>query len=376
MPVEVSKKRQRILIVDDTPSNIHVLMETLKEQYAIIVATSGPKALALAAGATPPDLILLDVMMEGMDGYEVCRRLKSDVRTAAIPVVFVTTLNQTEDEATGLDLGAVDYITKPINPAIVRARVRNHLELKSHRDNLEQLVGEQVQSINSSRLSTIFALSKLAESRDDDTGQHLERTQVYCEMLARRIWEKELFPHLVDERFVETIYWASPLHDVGKVAVPDQVLCKPDKLTQAEFEVMKTHTVRGSDTLRLVTQSYPDNDFISMGTEIARSHHERWDGTGYPDGLSGEAIPLAARIMAVADVYDALTSKRCYKEPMSHHEAVAILVAESGTHFDPSVVEVFCEIASQFDAVRARAVSEGVSAAFERATPSPSDGAP
>lgn len=347
-------KRQRILIVDDTPSNIHVLMEVLKEDYAIIVATHGAKALTLASGPTPPDLILLDIMMEGMDGYEVCRRLKADLRTASIPVIFVTTLSQIEDESAGLDMGAVDYITKPFHPAIVKARVRNHLELKAHRDNLEQLVSDQVRSINSSRLSTIFALSKLAESRDDDTGQHLERTQIYCEMLARRLMEKGAFPDQIDERFIETIYWASPLHDVGKVAVPDQVLCKRGKLTEEEFEIMKSHTLKGSDTLRLVTESFPDNDFVTMGLAIARSHHERWNGTGYPDRLVGEAIPLAARIMAVADVYDALTSKRCYKEAMSHQEAVAIIVAESGSHFDPAVVEAFQEICPEVDRVRAR----------------------
>lgn len=358
----MSSKRHRILIVDDTPSNIHVLMETLKDEYAIIVATTGPKALTLASGPTAPDLILLDVMMEGMDGHEVCRRLKADVRTHGIPVIFVTTLSQTEDEATGLELGAVDYITKPVNPAIVRARVRNHLELKSHRDNLEQLVAEQVQSISSSRLSTIFALSKLAESRDDDTGQHLERTQIYCEMVARRLMDKQAFSDIVDERFIETIYWASPLHDVGKVAVPDQVLCKPGKLNEEEFEVMKSHTLRGSETLRLVTESYPHNDFIKMGLAIARSHHEKWDGSGYPDRLRGEEIPLAARIMAVADVYDALTSKRCYKEAMSHQQATEIIVADRGTHFDPAIVDAFLEIIEEVNTVRARLQSVAISA--------------
>ncbi len=355
-------KRQRILIVDDTPSNIHVLMETLKEDYAIIVATTGPKALTLAASPNPPDLILLDVMMEGMDGHEVCRRLKADVRTEGIPVIFVTTLSQTDDEAAGLELGAVDYITKPIHPAIVKARVRNHLELKAHRDNLEHLVAEQVRSISSSRLSTIFALSKLAESRDDDTGQHLERTQIYCEMVARRLMEKGTFPDAVDERFIETIYWASPLHDVGKVAVPDQVLCKQGKLTDEEFEIMKQHTLRGSETLRLVTESYPDNDFIKMGLAIARSHHEKWNGTGYPDQLAGEQIPLAARIMAVADVYDALTSKRCYKDAMSHQRATDIILGDSGTHFDPSVVDAFQEIAGEVDRVRDRLQSVSLAA--------------
>ena len=359
----MTSKRQRILIVDDTPSNIHILMETLKEDYAILVATSGPKALTLAASPNPPDLILLDVMMDGMDGHEVCRRLKADVRTEGIPVIFVTTLSQTDDEATGLELGAVDYITKPIQPAIVKARVRNHLELKAHRDNLQQLVADQVRDISASRLSTIFALSKLAESRDDDTGQHLERTQIYCEMVARRLMVKGTFPEVVDERFIETIYWASPLHDVGKVGVPDQVLCKQGKLTDEEFEIMKLHTTRGSETLRLVTESYPDNNFIRMGLAIARSHHEKWNGSGYPDGLAGEQIPLAARIMAVADVYDALTSKRCYKDAMTHQQATEIILRDSGSHFDPAVVEAFEEIADEVDRIRARLQSVSAAAA-------------
>lgn len=349
-----SEKRHRVLIVDDTPANIHVLMETLRDTYAIVVATNGEKALRLATGANPPDLILLDVMMEGMDGYEVCRRLKDDVRTQDIPVIFVTTLSETEDETLGLDLGAVDYITKPIQPAIVKARVRNHLELKAHRDNLTDLVAQQVESISSSRLSTIFALSKLAESRDDDTGHHLERTQIYCEMLAKRLQRNGTFPELIDDRFVETIYWASPLHDVGKVAVPDKILCKRGRLDSEEFEIMKSHTVRGSDTLAKVTQNFPDNAFINMGLAIARSHHEKWNGQGYPDRLAGSDIPLAARIMAVADVYDALTSERCYKEAFTHQEATSIIRRDSGSHFDPRVVEAFLEIAPEFDTVRER----------------------
>lgn len=347
-------KRYRILIVDDTPTNIYVLMESLRTDYAIQIATHGLKALTLASSPHPPDLILLDIMMEGMDGYEVCRRLKADKRTEGIPVIFVTTRSEVEDEAYGLEIGAVDYITKPISPAIVKARVRNHLELKAHRDHLERLVEQQVQSISSSRLSTIFALSKLAESRDDETGQHLERTQIYCEMLARQLMAIEAFPCTLDEKFIETIYWACPLHDVGKVAIPDHVLCKPGRLSEAEFEVMKGHTVRGAETLRQVTESYPDNDFIAMGVAIARSHHEYWDGNGYPDGLVGEDIPLAARIMSVADVYDALTSKRCYKEAMTHEQATELIVRESGTHFDPKIVEAYLQISSEMNVVRAR----------------------
>ena len=345
--------QQRILIVDDTATNIQILVEILREEYALSVATSGVKALALATGASTPDIILLDVMMEGMDGYEVCRRLKDDVRTAKIPIIFVTALSQEADETKGLSLGAVDYITKPLQPEIVKARIRNHLELKAYRDDLERMVAEQVRRIANSHLSTIFALSKLAESRDDDTGRHLERTQTYCKAIATQLMEKALYPSLIDADFVETIYWACPLHDMGKVAIPDAVLCKPGKLSEEEFEVMKTHTGRGSDTLALVTESYPDNAFLNMGLAIARSHHERWDGGGYPDGLKGEEIPLAARIMALADVYDALTSKRCYKDALSHQEAIDIIASESGTQFDPELVRVFVEMEQRVDELRA-----------------------
>lgn len=339
--------------MDDTATNIQILVEILREDYALSVATSGAKAIALATGPSTPDIILLDVMMEGMDGYEVCRRLKDDVRTAKIPIIFVTALSQEADETKGLSLGAVDYLTKPLQPEIVKARIRNHLELKAYRDDLERMVAEQVQRIASSHLSTIFALSKLAESRDDDTGSHLERTQSYCKVVASKLLEKGLYPSLIDADFVETIYWACPLHDLGKVAIPDAVLCKPGKLSNEEFEVMKTHTGRGSDTLRLVTESYPDNSFLNMGLAIARSHHEWWDGRGYPDGLKGEAIPLAARIMALADVYDALTSKRCYKEALSHQEAIQLIASESGTHFDPDLVSVFLEMEQEIEELRA-----------------------
>lgn len=345
-------KQARILIVDDVPANVYVLIETLKEEYALIVANGGEKALRLAAGEKQPDLILLDVMMEGMDGYEVCRRLKLDRRTRKIPVIFVTTRSEIKDETLGLKLGAVDYIVKPIIPAIVRGRVKNHLELKAHRDHLEELVEGQTRSINSARIATIFALSKLAESRDDDTGKHLERTQSYCKLIASYLRQTATFPEYIDQKFVDTIYWTSPLHDVGKVAISDQILCKPGKLTEEEFEVMKTHTTRGAETLSSVASAYPENEFISMGVDIARSHHEKWNGLGYPQGLAGDEIPLAARIMAIADVYDALTSKRCYKEAMSHQEALALIASEAGFHFDPKIAHAFMQISSEVDDIR------------------------
>lgn len=345
-------KKSTILIVDDTPTNIRVLMELLKGDYAILAATNGPKALELARGSKRPDLILLDIMMEGMDGYEVCRTLQSRPETASIPVIFITALSQESDEKKGLSTGAVDYITKPFRPEIVKARVNTHLELKRYRDSLEDLVAEQVEQIAASHLATIFALSKLAESRDDDTGKHLERTQIYCKILAEQL--RGTFQGQIDDDFIETIFHASPLHDIGKVSIPDAVLCKPGKLTSEEFELMKTHTVKGAETLQKTAATYTNNNYLQMGLEIARSHHEKWDGSGYPNGLRGEEIPLEASIMAVADVYDALTSKRCYKEAFSHEIAKAIILESRGSHFDPRLVDAFLAVEQEFNQVRAR----------------------
>lgn len=344
--------KQRILIVDDTPDNIHILMNTLKDEYAILAATNGEKALTLATAEPTPDIILLDVMMPGIDGYEVCAQLKNDVRTKNIPVIFITALTEEENEAKGLALGAVDYVTKPFRPAIVKARVRNHLELKRYRDDLEEIVEQQVDEIADSHMSTIFALSKLAESRDGDTGKHLERVQHYCRVLAENLGSKEKFKSLIDNDYIETIVFASPLHDIGKVAIPDSVLCKQGKLTDEEYTVMKSHTTRGAETIQEVTERHPSNAFLLMGMAIAHWHHEKWDGTGYPDGIAGERIPLSARIMALADVYDALTSVRCYKPPFSHEKSTEIILEGKGKHFDPDVVDAFLDTAGEFDRIR------------------------
>ncbi|MBS2034448.1 response regulator [bacterium] len=339
--------KARLLIIDDTPANIHVLLEGLKDSYSITAATRGDRGLELAR-QSPPDLILLDVVMDGMDGYQVLEALRQDVRTSAVPVIFVTAQTDEKDEARGLALGALDYITKPFRINIVRARIQNHLELKSHRDRLEQMVQEQVREMLNSHITTIFAMSKLAESRDDETGTHLERTRQYCRLLATHLKESGSYPELIDADFVHRIFQASPLHDIGKVAIPDGILKKPGKLTQEEFEIMKTHTLRGAETLASVTQVHPHNEFLKFGLEIARSHHEKWDGSGYPDQLMGTQIPLAARIMAVADVYDALTSKRCYKDAMSHQEALEIIQSQSGFHFEPALVDALLAVQARF----------------------------
>lgn len=348
-----------ILIVDDTPANLRLLAGMLGEEgYRVRPVPNGRLALQSAA-ADPPDLILLDINMPEMDGYETCRRLKADPVLKTIPVIFVSALSETLDKVKAFGAGAVDYITKPFQVEEVLARVETHLinrqlhrQLEIHNRNLQALVADQVREIADSHIALILALSKLAESRDDDTGKHLERTQRYCRILAERLRREPEFCILIDDEFVDNIFHSSPLHDVGKVAIPDAVLCKPGKLTDDEFAVMKTHTIRGADTLRTVAQSYPNNSFVNMGIEIARSHHEKWNGTGYPDSLAGEDIPLAAAIMAVADVYDALTSKRCYKEAMPHDKSAAIILKDRGTHFAPRVVDAFGAMLDEFDRVR------------------------
>ncbi len=339
-----------VMVVDDAEANVDVLVEALGDDYEVSVAMDGESALQDIA-ENPPDLILLDINMPGIDGYEVCERLKAKSATRSIPVIFLTAMSQDQDEAKGLELGAVDFVTKPFNPALVKSRVHNHLELKCHRDHLEDLVQAQVEEISNSQMATIFAMSKLAESRDDDTGKHLERVQMYCRLLAETMEKDKQFSGIIDDEYVEVIFQASPLHDIGKVAISDNILLKPGKLTEEEFNTMKTHTVCGSETLSIVAKQYPNNAFVNMGVEIARWHHEKWNGRGYPDGLAEDAIPLSARITAAADVYDALTMERCYKKAFSHEKAKDIIQSDSGTHFDPSVVAAFEQVEEEFNRV-------------------------
>jgi len=347
-----------ILIVDDTVANLLVLSEMLKDQgYRTRVAKSGAAALR-AAESVAPDLILLDVMMPEMDGFEVCRRLKSDDTLSDIPVIFLSALADTKDKIDAFAVGAADYVTKPFQLDEVHARVETHLrlrrlqlELQRHNRELQVLVQEQVREIADSRMATIFALAKLTESRDDTTGRHLEHVQTLCRLLAERICEQASGASAIDDVYIQNITQAAPLHDVGKVAIHDSILLKPGQLTPAEFEIMKTHTILGAETLQAVLDEYPHNAFIEMGIQIARSHHERWNGTGYPDGLAGDAIPLCARIMTIVDVYDALRSRRCYKEPVSHKESCDIILDGSGEQFDPAVVRAFLELRVAFDDV-------------------------
>ncbi|AWK85848.1 two-component system response regulator [Azospirillum thermophilum] len=356
----------RVLIVDDEPINLKVLADLLRDGYRLSVAKDGPQALARMAGDPLPDLVLLDVMMPGMDGMEVCRRLKEEERTRDVPVIFITAMGQPHDEARGFEAGAVDYITKPISPPVVTARVRTHIALREarrqlaeHNRLLEARVAERTRDLARAQDVAIRALASLAETRDNETGNHIRRTQNYVLALANHLRRDPRFaPRFagrLDDETVEMLFKSAPLHDVGKVGIPDSILLKPGKLTDEEFHVMKTHAALGHDAIFAAEEELDSrSSFLRVAREIAQGHHERWDGTGYPLGLKGEEIPLSARLMAVADVYDALISRRCYKPAFPHEQAVEIMLAGRGTHFDPDVTDAFAELAGEFLAIAQR----------------------
>ncbi|TDY63131.1 putative two-component system response regulator [Aminivibrio pyruvatiphilus] len=349
---------ETIMAVDDTPANLAILVELLgRRGYRVAAFPRGSMALK-AAALEAPDLILLDIMMPGMDGFEICMRLKEDEKLREIPVLFISALDDPAGKVRAFAAGGVDYVTKPFQEEELAARVRTHLdlgrmrkELERHNHYLEDLVREKVREISESQLATILALSRLAESRDDVTGKHIERSRSYCRVLALCLREDPRFRETVTDEFVENIYHAAPLHDIGKVGIPDRILLKPGKLTPEEFRIMKTHTTIGSRTLERVLEEYPGNALVKMGITLTRYHHEKWDGTGYPEGLAGENIPLGGRIMALADVYDALRSNRPYKEAFSHERSVGIIIDGKGSHFDPVVVDAFLARAAEFAAI-------------------------
>jgi putative two-component system response regulator len=355
-------EKPTVLVVDDTPDNLSLMSNLLKDDYKVKVAINGEKALKIAASGAPPDLILLDIMMPGMDGYEVCQRIKSDPGTRDIPIIFLTAKSEVEDEKRGLEMGAVDYITKPISPPIVMARVKNHLMLKAHADflrdkseYLESEVDKRTREVSAIQDVTILAMASLAETRDSDTGNHIRRTQFYVKALAEKLQMNPRFAATLTEAYIRTLFKSAPLHDIGKVGIPDHILLKPGRFEPHEFEIMKTHTTLGCDAIEHAEEQLGMKvDFLNMAKEIALCHQEKWNGSGYPQGLAGDAIPLSARLMAVADVYDALISRRVYKEGMSHDKAVNIIIEGIGTHFDPDIAEAFVEIQGEFRTIAHR----------------------
>ena len=362
-----------ILIVDDSPENLAVLSELLQTDYRVRAATSGDKALRVVKTAPKPDLILLDVMMPEMDGYEVFARLRADTETRDIPVIFVTAMDSTEAEIRGLDVGAVDYIAKPIVPPILRARVHTQLELKQARDwlaNQNAYLEVELARRMSENLAvqdvSIHALAHLAEIRDPETGNHLRRTQGYVHALAEQLANHPRFRDFLNPRAIDLLVKSAPLHDIGKVGIPDHILLKAGKLTPEEWDIMKTHAKLGRDAIEQAERDVDRPlDFLVMAKDIAHYHHERWDGGGYPEGLAGDAIPIAARLMALADVFDALISQRVYKPPMSFEDAYTIIAAGRGTHFDPDVVDAFiarfdefCQIAIRYGEAETAALAQ------------------
>ncbi len=355
-------EKKTILVVDDTPDNLSLMSGLLKDDYKVKVANNGEKALKIAAADPQPDLILLDIMMPGMDGYEVCQFLKKNPATVNIPVIFLTAKAEVEDEKKGLELGAVDYLTKPVSPPIVMARVKNHLALKAHADflrdksdYLELEVAKRTREVMAIQDVTILAMASLAETRDSDTGNHIRRTQFYIKVLAQKLKGNPRFGAMLTDDYINLLFKSAPLHDIGKVGIPDRILLKPGRFTPDEFEIMKTHTSLGKDAIEHAEEQLGMNvEFLSMAKDIALSHQEKWDGSGYPQGTAGDAIPLSARLMAVADVYDALISRRVYKEGMPHEKAVSIIAEGKGTHFDPDMVDAFIEVQEDFRAVAKR----------------------
>ncbi|CAK0771278.1 Cyclic di-GMP phosphodiesterase PA4781 [Gammaproteobacteria bacterium] len=356
--------RPHILVADDQPTVLLVLEAMLEDHYQVHAFEDGGPLMAYVNAGGRVDIVLTDVMMPGLDGFDLCRQLKAHPVTRGIPILFLTGLDRDADETFGLSLGAEDFIHKPFSPAVVLARVRAHLalaqarqELTQRNEELERVVQERTREIVRRREqliaaqeATITALCTLAEVRDNETGNHILRTQHYVRLLGEELLEHPRFRSSLSDDRVRAIFKSAPLHDVGKVAIPDAILLKPGKLDTAEWAIMRRHCEYGRDAIVKAagTLNGDESPFLNFAAEIAYSHHERWDGSGYPQGLAGEAIPLSARLMAVADVYDALISRRVYKPAFSHEQAVAMITTERGTQFDPDIIDAFSNLTDLF----------------------------
>ena len=340
-----------ILVVDDDPINLRLLQEILKDNYTPYLAPSGERALAFLKNRRP-DLILLDVEMPDMNGYDVIRAIKKDPSRRDIPVIFLTGLEGRDKEQEALDLGAVDYILKPISAGIVKARAGLHIELEAYRANLERMVEIRTRQLGQTQDAILDMLANMTSYRDNETGSHIKRTTIYSEILVNNLREKNHPDYQIDDEYAEGIVKSAKLHDIGKVAISDNILLKPAKLTQLEFEVIKKHTVLGAQIIDDAIEGLGDvSFFLSVAREIIISHHEKWNGSGYPNNLSGTEIPLSGRIMAIADVYDALISERPYKKSFSHEESVEILKKDAGSHFDPYLIELSKDVIEHFEEI-------------------------
>ena len=334
-------EHETILVADDVAENIGILVGILQPDYRVTFARNGLETLAAANSQPQPSLILLDVMMPEMNGYEVCRRLKSDLRTQGIPIIFLTAQSEVSDEEVGLSLGAVDYLHKPCHPAIVRQRVRIHLELHNQNLALEERVRERTRELEETRIQIVRRLGRAGEYRDNETGMHVIRMSHYCHRLALAAG--------VSPAQAELLQLAAPMHDVGKIGIPDHILLKPGKLNDEELVTMRRHAEIGAE----IIGDHP-SDLLKLARQVALTHHERWDGKGYPRGLAGEEIPFEGRVTAICDVFDALTSTRPYKRAWTFDEALAYIVGEGGKAFDRALVELFVPLVPEYAAIRAK----------------------
>jgi putative two-component system response regulator len=352
------QKRQVIMLVDDNQANLNIGKNMLKDSYEVYALPSAERMFKFLE-SVKPDLILLDIAMPGMDGFEVIKLLKADPRHAGVPVIFVTAMSEQTDELEGLSLGAVDYVTKPFSAAILLKRIENHLlieqqkaELKDLNANLMVKVMEKATEIAGLQTSIVNVIAEMVEFRDMLTGEHIIRTQKYVELLLRRIINDNLYSAEVGEwENIDFIAPSTQLHDLGKLFISDTILNKPGRLTEEEFEIMKTHAAKGAEAIRRLGNKWDNHLFLHYAEIAASTHHEKWDGSGYPRGLAGRDIPLLGRLMAIAEVYDALTSARPYKTPLSAQESAQIIVKGSGSHFDPVLVDVFKEMENDFASV-------------------------
>lgn len=349
-----------ILVIDDTPDNLFLVTNLLKDLYTVKVANSGEKALQfLNETLIAPDLILLDIMMPVLNGYDVLKKIKENPKLQNIPVVFLTAKSSVEDEKLGFDLGANDYITKPISPPILLARVKTQLEnkaisdfLRDKNEFLEKEIEKRTKDVVAIQNVTIFAMASLAETRDNETGNHIKRTSNYVKMLAKKLQNHPKFKAYLTDEMIDTLYKSAPLHDIGKIGIPDHILLKPGKLTPEEFEIMKTHTTLGKEAIEHAEKELGyEVDFLKTAKEIAYSHQEKYDGSGYPLGLKGDEIPISARLMSIADVYDALRSKRIYKNSLNLEMTLKIMKEGRGSHFDPDMLDAFLEIYDEIEVV-------------------------
>ena len=337
MLISQELRRPTILVADDSPQNIELLSRVLGQEYRIKVATSGEKALKIAYSDEPPDLILLDIMMPDLSGLQVCQRIKANPDRRRIPIIFVTAMTTVEDESLGLAMGAVDYISKPISPPLVQARVRTHLALYDQSRELERMVAQRTAELVATRQQIIRRLGRAAEFKDNETGNHVVRMSHIARLVAQ---QAGLGPEAV-----QLVFQTAAMHDLGKIGVPDRILLKPGPLTEDEWVLMRQHAQIGADII-----GRHENELLATARAIALTHHEKWDGTGYPQGLKGEQIPLNGRIVAIADVFDALMTRRPYKPALPAAESLAIMAEQKGKHFDPMLLECFFQ--QQFEILK------------------------